>query len=377
MLNAGRKLGPWRLEPRPEPGRGLVFAVSVAAVLAALIVTGLIFWAYGHNPVTAYRDIFASTLGNARGAAEVLRKSIPLLLAGVGLVLAFRAQFWNIGAEGQILAGAIAASGVALFVPLPAPLLLPVMFLAGFLGGALWGLLPALLKVRLGVSEIITTLMLNYVAIYLVQYLIYGPWKGLSTRGMAISDTFITAAWLPVVTGTRLHWPTLLLGVLLAAAVMFLLTKTTLGFETKLLGGSPKAARYAGVDFTRTTATLVLVAAGAAGLAGVGEVAGLHHRLVEPAQLSLGYGYTAVIVALLARGNPLAAILTALLLGWVSATGDVVRVTLRMPAEITGVMSGLILFFLIGSEPLLRYRWRREVRAAPIPAPQPAREGSD
>jgi len=370
------KLGGWRLEPRSEASRALVFGVSVGAVLAALAVTGMIFWAYGHNPVTAYQGIFASTLGNFRGFAEVLRKTIPLLLAGVGLVLAFRAQFWNIGAEGQILAGAVAASGVALFVPLGAPWLLIAMFVAGFLGGAVWGLLPALLKVRLGVSEIITTLMLNYVALYGVQYLIYGPWKGLSTRGMPISDTFVGAAWLPTLSGTRLHWPTLALGVLLAIAVLFLLKRTTLGFETKVLGESPRAARYAGINLGRTTALLVLVAAGAAGLAGVGEVAGIHHRLVEPTQLSLGYGYTAIIVALLARGNPLAVILTALLLGWVSATGDVVRVTLRLPAEITGVISGLILFFLIASEPLLRYRWRRERRElVTTRVTAPAREG--
>ena len=222
--------------------------------------------------------------------------------------------------------------------------------------------------------------MLNYVAIYGVQYLIYGPWKGLTTRGMPISDTFVEAAWLPTLAGTRLHWPTLLLGVLLAVAVHRLLERTTLGFETKVLGQSPKAARYAGINLGRTTALLVLVAAGAAGLAGVGEVAGIHHRLVEPTQLSLGYGYTAIIVALLARGNPLAVILSALLLGWVSATGDVVRVTLRLPAEITGVISGLILFFLISSEPLLRYRWRREPqRQTPARAPgdAPVNEGGD
>lgn len=369
-----RRVGGWRLEPRGEVPRGLVIAVSLGAFVAALVVTGFIFLAYGHNPITAYRDIFASTLGSFRGFAEVLRKTIPLLLAGVGLVLALRAQFWNIGAEGQILAGATAASGVALFVPLPGPWLLIAMFLAGFLGGALWGLAPALLKVQLGVSEIITTLMLNYVALYFVQYLIYGPWKGLSTRGMPLTDTFVPAAWLPTVSGTRLHWPTLLLGVVLAFAVAFLLSKTTLGFETKVLGQSPKAARYAGIDFTRTTALLVLVAAGAAGLAGAGEVAGIHHRLIEPTDLSLGYGYTAIIVALLARGNPIAAIFTALMLGWVAATGDVVRVTLRMPAEITGVISGLILFFLLASEPLLRYRLRRDPTSR-TEGLEPLREG--
>ena len=202
----------WRLERQSSPSRLAVIGVSLGAIAAALIVTGLIFWAYGFNPFYAYGVIIEGTLGNFRGFAEVLRKSIPLLLAGVGLVLAFRAQFWNIGAEGQILVGAVAASGVALFVPLPPFLYLPVMFLAGFLGGALWGLLPALLKVRLGVNEIITTLMLNYVAIYLVQWLIYGPWKGAATRGMPISDFFPDAAWLPVrcrergYTGRRFFW---------------------------------------------------------------------------------------------------------------------------------------------------------------------------
>lgn len=364
----------WRLEPRPDAPPWLVLAVSVGAVAAALVVTGLIFWAYGHPPLAAYGSILEGTLGSPRGLSEVLRKSIPLLLAGVGLVLAFRAQFWNIGAEGQLLAGAVAASGVALFVPLGAPWLLLAMFGAGFLGGALWGLLPALLKVRLGVNEIITTLMLNYVAIYGVQYLIYGPWKGASTRGMPISDTFVAAAWLPVLPGTRLHWPTLALGVLAAFFVLFLLQRTRLGFEIRTLGGSPKAAHYAGINFTRTTVLLALVAAGAAGLAGVGEVAGIHHRLVEPTQLSLGYGYTAIIVALLARGNPVAVLATALLLGLVSASGDVARVTLRMPLQITEVISGLILFFLISAEPFLRYRLSRvPTRGAGHAAAVPAR----
>ena len=354
--------GVWRLERQSSPSRLAVIGVSLGAIAAALIVTGLIFWAYGFNPFYAYGVIIEGTLGNFRGFAEVLRKSIPLLLAGVGLVLAFRAQFWNIGAEGQILVGAVAASGVALFVPLPPFLYLPVMFLAGFLGGALWGLLPALLKVRLGVNEIITTLMLNYVAIYLVQWLIYGPWKGAATRGMPISDFFPDAAWLPVLPGTRLHWPTLLLGLLLALFVAFLLKRTTLGFEIRVLGQSPQAARYAGVNFLRTTLLLVLISAGAAGLAGVGEVAGIYHRLIDPTQLSLGYGYTAIIVALLARGSPIAAVFTALFLGLVFASGDVMRVSLRLPFQMTGVISGLVLLFMIASEPLLRYRLRRVKR---------------
>ena len=348
--------------PRAAPPAHVVLLVSLGAIVAAIVVTGFVFLAYGVNPFSAYATIAERTLFNARGFSEVVRKSIPLLLAGVGLVLAFRAQFWNIGAEGQILAGAVGASGVALFVPLPAPLVIPAMFLAGFVAGALWGFLPAILKIRLGVNEIITTLMMNYIALYIVRWLINGPWKGESVVGFSYSDMFDRVAWLPTIGTTRLHWPTLVLGLLLAAFIAFLIMRMRLGFEIRMMGESPAAARYAGVNFFSTTLILVFLSAGAAGLAGVGEVAGIHHRLIEPNSISLGFGYTAIIVALLARGSPLAAILTALFLGWVFASGDIMKVALRLPFQITGVINGLVLLFIICSEPLLRYRLVRAPR---------------
>jgi simple sugar transport system permease protein len=346
----------YRLEQRPVPPGRVVFLVTVGAIVAALIVTGILFSLFGVNPFYAYATIAEKTLFNFRGFTEVVRKAIPLLLAGVGLVLAFRAQFWNIGAEGQILAGAVAATGLALFAPLPVWLMIPSMFLAGFVAGGLWGLVPAYLKVRLGVNEIITTLMLNYVALYIVRWLINGPWKGESATGFSYSDKFDRAIWLPTVGTTRLHWPTLLLGLGLALFVALLLSRMQLGFEIRMMGQSPEAARYAGVNFLRTTLILVLFSAGAAGLAGVGEVAGIHHRLIEPNSISLGYGYTAIIVALLARGSPLAAILSALFMGLVFASGDIMKVALRLPFQITGVINGLILVFVICAEPFLRYR---------------------
>ncbi len=353
----------WRLEPRANPSSTLVFLASLGAVVLALVLTGFLFMAFGVNPLTAYGVILDKTLFDFRGFTEVLRKSIPLMLAGVGLVLAFRAQFWNIGAEGQILAGATAASGVALFVPLPPALMLPTLFLVGFVAGGLWGFLPAILKVKLGVNEIITTLMLNYIALYLVRWLINGPWKGQSTTGFSYSDKFDRAYWLPTLGTTRLHWPTLLLALALALFVAFLLARMKLGFEIRVMGESASAARYAGIDFVKTTLFLVLFSAGAAGLAGVGEVMGIHHRLIEPDSISLGYGYTAIIVALLARGSPLAAILSALFLGLVFASGDVMRASLGVPAQMTGLVNGLVLLCLICSEPLLRYRLVR----APLP----------
>ena len=352
-----------RFERRSDPSPLLVLVVSLAAIAAALLVTALLFALQGVAPLPAFGTIVERTLLDPRGFSEVVRKSIPLLLAGVGIVLALRARFWNIGAEGQILAGAVAASGVALFVPVPPPFMAPAMFLAGFLAGAAWGFLPAILKVRLGVNEIITTLMLNYIALYIVRWLINGPWRGDSVTGFSYSDRFPEFAWLPTVGTTRLHWPTLVIGVLLTLLIAFVLFRTRLGFEIRMMGESPDAARYAGVDFFWTTVVIVCVAAGAAGLAGVGEVAGIHRRLLEPTSISLGYGYTAIIVALLARGNPLATIVTALFIGLIFASGDIMKVSLRLPSQMPSVINGLVLLFLVCSEPLLRYRL---VRRRPV-----------
>ena len=369
-----RPLFPFRIEVRPQPSTSMVIGVSLLAILAAFLVSGLILQAYGMSSVRDYGVVLQETLGSPQGIAEVVRKTIPLLLAGVGLALAFRAQFWNIGAEGQLLAGAVAAAGVALFAPIPAPWLLPCMFVAGFVAGSLWGSLPTLLKVKVGVNEVITSLMMNYMALYSVQWLIYGPWKGKSMRGFAYTDPFPQAAWLPLIPGTRVHWPTLIVGLTLALGITFLLSRTRLGYEVRVLGLNPEAARYAGIDGARVTLLVMLISGGAAGLAGVGEVAGIHHKLLGPTQISLGYGYTAIIVAWLARGNPLAIILTSLLVGFIFASGDVAKVALRIPVQIVEVLNGLILVFLIGSERLLSYRVRWAPASPPsLPRPSTSR----
>lgn len=359
-----KQIGPFRIDRTPDPSWSWVLAISLLAIAAALLVAGMIFWAYGVNPVRAYVTIARDTLADPRALPEILRPAIPLLLIGVGLVLAFRAQFYNIGAEGQLLAGAVAATGIALFVPLPPFWLLPAMFAAGLLAGAAWGLMPTLLKLRLNVNEVITTLMMNYIAIYLVDWLVHGPWKGPSVRGFAYTDTFVDAAQLPLIPATRIHWPTLALGIALAAGMAFLLARTRLGFEIRVQGMNPDAARYAGINPLRTTLIVMLLSGGAAGLAGVGEIAGIHHKLLDPNQISLGYGYTAIIVAWLARGSPLAAIVTACFFGLIYSSGDVMKVSLQMPFRVTDVFNGLILFFLIGSERLLHYqvRWAPDRR---------------
>lgn len=353
-----RRVGIFLIEPRVSFSRSVVFGVSIFAVMVALLVAAVVFWGYGVSPGKAYAEIGRGVFGSWPSFSEVLRRAAPLILCGVGLTLAFQARFWNIGAEGQLLAGAVAATGVALFFPVPEGLRLPLMFLLGFLAGAIWAAIPALLRVKLGVNEVISTLMLNYVMVYIVAWLVHGPWKGPTMRGFAYTDAFPLSARLSHLPGTRVHWLTLVLGVVAAVVVSFLLSRTRLGYETRVVGQNPEAARYAGINFTLVLSLVMVISGGLAGLAGVGEVAGIHWRLRSPSHISMGYGYTAIIVAWLARGSPVGAIFTALLFGLIFAAGDFMKTTLGLPFQITGVFNGLVLFFLISFDILMHWRIR-------------------
>ncbi|MCK5093411.1 MAG: ABC transporter permease, partial [Spirochaetes bacterium] len=190
----------FRIEKNPAvPSRMVVFSFSVLSLFLASAVIGIIFLAYGINPIRAYADVLGKTLGSFYGLSEIIRKSIPLLLCGAGLLLVFRTSCWNIGAEGQILMGAVAATWVALFSNFPDFLLIPCLFLFGFIAGAVWGFIPTVLKSRFSISEVITTLMMNYIALYIVLFLIHGPWKGKTMRGFAYTDKFPASASLPLI----------------------------------------------------------------------------------------------------------------------------------------------------------------------------------
>lgn len=345
-----------RIERRPLPSGRTILTVSVIAIVAAFVVAGIFFALFGVPPIEAYGTILRGALGSWHGFAETLRRAIPLLLIGVGLTVAFRALFWNIGADGQLLLGTAAATWVALFSGLHGPIVIPAMFVAGFIAGALWGLIPAVLKAKLGINDVITTLMMNYIAMYLIMWLIHGPWKGPTMRGFAYTDKFPQAAQIPTIAGTHVHWPTLVLGIVLAVAAYILVNRTKMGFEIRVVGENPHAARFAGISRLKTTLVVMLISGGLAGLAGVGEVAGVHMRLLDPNQISMGYGYTAIIVAWLARKNPLAVIITALFFGILMAGGDVIKVSLQLPFQLIDVFNGLIMFFLIGSELLMHYK---------------------
>jgi general nucleoside transport system permease protein len=318
-------------------------------VLVAAVIVGLIFAAYGSNPFTVYFEMIKGTLFDSKGLAEVARRTIPLLLIGAGLTLAFRAGFFNIGAEGQMLLGAIFASTVPLFFPLGV-VSLPAMLLLGVLGGGLWALLAAWLRQRFHVNEILSTLMLNYVAFFALLYLIAGPWKGKNVRGFIYTDEFPDFAKMPLWGNTLVHYPTLILGVLVAVGLQILLERTTLGFRLRVVGENAGAARYTGINIARVVTIMAIITGGLAGLAGSAEVAAIHHRLLEPSQISLGYGFTAIIVAWLARGHPIWVLLTAPLMGTILAGGDLLKIVLNMPFRIVDVFSGVMLLCLIASE---------------------------
>jgi ABC-type uncharacterized transport system permease subunit len=305
--------------------------------------------------------------GSRTGVAETLVKTIPLLLTGLGVAVAFRMQLWNIGAEGQLYLGAMGATWVALFV-LPdasSGVVIPAMVIAGLAGGMLWGLVPGVLRASLGVNEIITSLMLNYVAIIYADYLVHGAWRNPVGFGFPGTEQFPRDAWLPRWDTTRVHLG-LVFGLIAAAVVWVILRHTRWGYEIAVAGESEQVARYAGMA-TRRNIVLVMGLSGAlAGLAGMSEVAGVAHQL-QPS-LSPGYGYTAIIVAWLGRLNPIGVALVAFLLAGVLVGGDQLQMSMGLSSAVGPMLQGTILFFIIGGEMLARYRivWRRP---ATIPAP--------
>ncbi len=331
----------------------LITVISLAAGLAAI---GFIFLLKGINPFYAIYKIFSGSFGSMYGFKETLTKAIPLILIAGGLTVVYRGKFWNIGAESQLLAGAAVATWIALrWGPFLAPgLVISLMFLGGFTGGALWGIIPAFLRIRFGMNEVISTLMLNYVAAEFIKMLVIGPWKGETKFGYPYTDDFPESAMLRLLPGSRIHILTLTIALLTVVFLFFLLFRTRFGYEVRVIGENQEAARYAGIDFFKTTILMMVISGGLSGLAGVGEVAGIHHHLTYPESISSGYGFTAIIVAWLARLNPLLVIISGIFFAGILVGGDAIQISLNLPAATVNVFNGIILVFLIMGEYLQR-----------------------
>jgi simple sugar transport system permease protein len=343
-------------EKRLTRSRQATVLVPILSFVLALIFGGLILLAFGINPLEAYKVMVEGSLGSGYALTETLVKAIPLMLTGLGVSIAFRMLFWNIGAEGQLAWGGIAAAFVALFLSdyLPGFTLIPLMMILAILAGALWALIPAVLKAWIGVNEILTTLMMNYIAILMVEYLYHGPWRDPEGFGFPGSALFPEAAWLPRLTG-RVHIG-LIFAILAAALIWFILNRTRWGYEIRVIGENPKAARYSGMSIARNIVLVMLLSGGLAGLAGMAEVSGITHRLYHG--LTVGTGYTAIIVAWLAALNPWGILLVAFLMAALIVGGDQIQIALGLPAAVAGVLQGAILFFVLGGSIFVNYRVR-------------------
>lgn len=323
------------------------------SIALALITGGFFLVLSGKSPVEVYLTMFGGAFGTKYGLSETVVKAIPLALCALGVSLAFRMQLWNIGAEGQFYMGAMAATWVALNNPEGTRwVVLPAMFLAGVIAGGIWGLLPALPRAYWKVNETITTLMLNYIAIIWVEYLVYGPWKDPKGFNFPLTAPFGEGATLPAFGNSRIHYGIFL--VLLAAVIIYLVLKySAWGFQLKVVGESQQAARYAGISISRTILLVMLCSGALAGIAGMAEVAGITQRL--QAAISPGYGYSAIIIAWLARLNPAAILGVSFLFGGLLSGGFSLQ-ALGLPAASVYMLQGLILFFVLGGEVFANYR---------------------
>jgi len=346
-----------RLESRPEPSRAMLVASPLLAVGCTVAMGVLLFLALGQRPATALHTFFVAPVSSRNGLAELLLKAAPLVLIAQGLAIGFRANVWNIGAEGQLTLGAIAASALAIrFDGTDSGWLLPGMVLAGILGGMAWAAIPAYLRTRFHASEILVTLMLTYTATLLLSYLMHGPMRDPQGLNFPQSILFGESALFPnVLEGTRLNAAIGFAGLASVAAWVFV-TKTFAGYRMLVGGLAPLAARYAGFSERQATWTALLIGGAAAGLAGVGEVAGPLGQLLPT--VSPGYGFAAIIVAFVGRLHPLGIVLAGLLMSLLYLGGEAAQIALQIPYAVTGLFQGTLLLCLLGSDLFVFYRVR-------------------
>lgn len=346
------------LARRPQPST-LFSALSPFLALILTMIFGAIAFAFmGKDPLHALYVFFVEPLFDIWSWHELLVKAAPLILIAVGLCLCYLSNNWNIGAEGQFIAGAIAGSALpVLFPDFQSWAVLPLMMLMGMAGGAAYAAIPALLKVRFNTNEILTSLMLVYVAQLFLDWLVRGPWRNPEGYNFPETRQFNDAAILPEIWSAsgRAHWG-FVFALVAAVAVWFLLSRTLKGFEIKMIGQSPRAGRFAGFSAGKLTFFVFAVSGALSGLAGIAETSGAIGQL-RPV-ISPGYGFTAIIVAFLGRLNPLGTIAAGLVLALSYLGGEAAQVSIGISEKSARVFQGMILFFVLACDTLIHYRIR-------------------
>ena len=352
-----------KLVRRPEASRSMVLLSPLIALALTLLSGIVLFMFMGANPGQALYAFFIEPLTSLYGWGELGVKATPLALIAMALSIGFRAGVWNIGAEGQLTLGAICGAGIALWLhDIEGFWVLPLMILCGILGGMAWAAVPAFLRTRFNANEILVSLMLTYVALLLLSYLVHGPWRDPDGFNFPESRVFNDSATVPIILdGTRLHlgW---LLALAAVAGAWVLMARTLIGFQVKVIGEAPAAGRYAGFSINRIIWFTLMLSGGAAGLAGLLEVAGPIGQL-QPS-ISPGYGFTAIIVAFVGRLHPVGVLLASHLVALSYLGGESAQITLNLPLAVTGVFQGMLLFFLLACDVLIHYRIRPAASAA-------------
>ncbi|WP_106477659.1 ABC transporter permease [Phytohalomonas tamaricis] len=359
------------LEPRGQQSRAMLLLSPLLAGALTLISGALLFAALGNPPLETLYTLLIMPISDMYGVTELAIKALPILLCALGLALAFRARIWNIGAEGQLLVGALAGSAVAIqLIDVESRWALVLVFAAGVAAGTAWAGLAAWLRTRFNANEILTTIMLNYIALNLLQYFIYGPLKDPAGYGFPQSAMFGDASRLPILfEGTRLHVG-VFFALLALVAIWVLVQRSFFGFQVKVLGLDRRAARFVGFREKRLVWLALMVSGALAGLAGVCEVSGPIGQLIP--QVSPGYGYAAITVAFLGRLNPVGILFASLLMALLYLGGEMAQMTLNLPLALTGLFQGMLLFFLLACDVLILYRlrvklpWQRQFVATPV-----------
>jgi ABC-type uncharacterized transport system permease subunit len=354
----------FKLEKRPEPSKLMVVVTPIAAVLVTMALGVVIFDAIGVDGLRAVKDIFLTPLLASYKWQDVAVKAAPLIIIALGLAIGNRANVWNIGAEGQYIAGALAGAGIGLMTQgMTGWWILPVMMIAGVLGGAAWASIPAFLRTRLNVNEILSSLMFTYVAVQLLSYLLGGPWKDPAGRNFPRTPQLAGDQVLPVIVpGTTIHFGIII--ALVAVAIFWVvMSRSVFGFQIRVVGSAPQAARYGGFSNKRTIWAAMLISGAMAGLAGAIELAGTIRQL--NLGFPSGYGFTAIIVAFLGRLHPVGILIAGIVLAVSYVGGQVAQTTVHVPNASAGIFQALMLFLILAADILVRYRIRIVPSAKP------------
>lgn len=338
---------------KSEPSSLKAASIRIGAIVLALIASSLFILLLDLNPADVYWKMVQGAFGTAYRARETIVGAIPLVITSLGIAIAFRMQFWNIGGEGQIAMGAFAASFVALQMSyLPKPIMLLLMILAGMLAGGLWALIPAIFKAQWGTNETIVTLMMNYIGLKWIMYLQYGPWKDPNSLGFPKIASFTDNAILPKLFGVHIGW---VIALLLVVAIYIFLKHTKKGYEIAVIGESYDTARYAGINIKRTILIAILLSGGLCGLVGMIQASAVNNTL--SVEVTGGVGYTAIITAWLASLSAPVILVVSILFAALLEGGSYIQTVFGIPQSAALILQGIILFFVLGSEFFVRYKF--------------------